>query len=346
MADNTPSTAAAAAPVGDDSSATASVVQDLDMTGLPVINESMTSLHSILNQEYQRLKDQWAQLLAERDALDKIKNRIQSVSVTELDRLRLNVGGQRFEVRATCVQKNTYFRTLLSGTFTPADQDGFYFIDRDPQFVHVIMQMLRDGDVELSPFNDTALERIRADAEFYMVQDLVAKIDRARSARRAGSGIARVPINREPNLPLSSFNGIFFEVNVLKRDMVLHSIAFVAGESRKIVGEAYLKEGGIDSAAQPQKIGDVAQQVDQGGLVTISFSAMPLPKGVVTIGVYSSSCPTAVAVVPEAAGSKDFSADGLMLGHTYHTTNPRGHWTKQAGRDEFSFVGELTVSSL
>jgi hypothetical protein len=320
-----------------------SVVPDLDDLTLRGVHDNMGTLHSAFEAEYARLKECWAQLLAERDQLDMLRARIQSVSVKENERLKLNVAGKRYEIRRTCVQKNTYFRSLLSGAFAPADDDGFFYIERDPTHVNSIMNVLRDGDTDLDRFTERELDKVRTDAEFFMVQELSSKVDRQRTTRRSGDGVVVCSVNRDASV-VSHFNGVFFEVTVLRRDLRLHSIAFVAGETRKMVGEAFLKEGSIDSTALPRKIGDVEQAVEKGQLATINFASIPLTGSVYTIGVYSSSCPTAIAAVPTNAATRDFNHSGFVVGKTYHTTNPRGHWTKRAGDDEYDFVGEVSVS--
>lgn len=317
------------------------VMKDLSFTGLNTIQDQMEQLQMSMADEYDRLKAEWKKYLKDKEEMDRIRGRITSVSVSELDRLKLNVGGRRFEIRATCATKNTYFRSLLSGTFTPADQDGFYFIDRDPEYVQVVMNFLRDGQIDLNDFNDRQLARIRQDAEFYMVQELQTEIDTFRTARKSGEGINLLSVNTQRPVT-DCFNGVFIEINVTRPNFKLHSISFVAGERRKIVGEAFLKEGGIDSAGQLRRIGTVEQQVDKGQLVCINFSAVPLPTGTYVVGVYSVSCPTAIAVCPIRESQRE--QPGFVITRSYHTANQKGAFNQRAGDNEFDFSGELSVS--
>jgi hypothetical protein len=316
----------------------------LDSTGLPVLADSMSSLRGLMDNEYQRLRDEWAALLAERAAINKIKDRIQSVTVGEHERLRLNVSGQRFEIRASCVIKNTYFKSLLSNTFAPADADGFYYVDRDPTHVMAVINFLRDGDVDLSDLNERQLRRVRDDADFYMVGDLTTLVDRTLAARRSGTGITAIAMNGDVPTTLS-FNGVFFEVSVTKRNLALHSVSFIAGENRQIHAEVFCVEGTLDGAARPSKIGETDIDAAKGQVVTITFSTIALTGSSYTIGVYSSSCPTAITVCPTTMATRDFSRHGLVVERSYHTTNARGHWTRRTGQDEFDFVGELGISA-
>lgn len=334
MSRNTASTAkqAPAAPTAD---------TDLDASGLVTIQEMMDQLQMTMAGEYDKLKTQWSIYSKDKEEMDRIKARLQGVNVKETDRLKLNVGGTRFEIRQSCTKNNTYFRSLVSETFTEADKDGFFFIDRDPTCIPMIMSYLRNGTIAFNRFSDSELEGIREDAEFYMMNDLMSDIDAYRSKRRSGDGIAACSINASRPVT-DGFNGIFFEINVSKKDFKLHSISFVAGERRKIVGEAYWREGSIDGQGNMRKIGVVEQQVEKGQMVTVTFSAIPLNPGMHTIGVYSVSCPTAVAVCPRREAQRQFP--GFTVERTYHTTNQKGHFNQRAAEDEFDFCGELAVS--
>lgn len=316
-------------------------VADLSLTGLPIMHEQMVQLERTMADEYDKIKERWIEYAKDKEELDRIRNRIASVSVNELDRMKLNVGGSRFEIRATCAKGNTYFRSLMSGTFQSADADGFYYIDKDPAYVQVILNYLREGTVDLSEFTDKQLARIAGDAEFYMVQDLQSEIDNFRKVRRSGERITLCQVNMTRGVT-DCFNGLFFELNVMKKEFKLHSISFVAGERRKIVGEAYVKEGPLDSAGQARKIGVVEEQVEKGQLVAISFSAIPLPMGTHTIGVYSVSCPTAIAVCPRKESKRQFA--GFTMERSFHTANQKGFFNQRAGEDEYDFSGELAVS--
>lgn len=315
---------------------------DLSGSGLVTIQEMMDQLQRTMADEYDKLKLQWSIYARDKEEMDRIKARLQGVNVKETDRLKLNVGGVRFEIRQSCTKNNTYFRSLVSETFAEADKDGFFFIDRDPTYVHVIMSYLRNGSVQFGRYSDSELDAIREDAEFYMMNDLMADIDAYRSKRRSGDGIATCSVNAGRAVT-DGFNGVFFEVNVTKKDFKLHSVSFVAGERRKIVGEAYWREGALDSPGNMRKMGVVEQQVEKGQMVTINFSAIPLAPGIHTIGVYSVSCPTAVSVCPRREAQRQFS--GFTIERTYHTTNQKGHFNQRAGEDEFDFCGELAISA-
>ena len=140
-----------------------------------------------------------------------------------------------------------------------------------------VLNFLREGDIELDTLNDRQLDRLRLEAEFFMCQELQARIETLRNQKRTKQCLSVADVNRQ--VPLSSllfFNGIVFEFQVLSPDLRLHSVSFIAGERRKIVGEVYLKSGGMDSPARFDKIGDVDEMAEKFSLLTVGFSAVAL----------------------------------------------------------------------
>lgn len=307
--------------------------------GLDELLTQVDSLQDNICNENGSLQDAWRLLNERREKLGRVRDKIQSVVKASNERLKLNVGGTRFEIWTSYVLKNKYLSKLQSGTYQKSDPDGFFYIDKDPTYVPVVLNHLRDGAVDLSPFNDQQLLKIRADAEFFMVTELQADIDARRSSLKATTGLTICTFNLGRFTPC--FNGIFFEVNV-KKQCNLHAVSFLAGERRRLAAEAYLKEGGLDNPSSFHKIGEpVAQQVDKGQVVQIPVTNVVLAPGLHTLGIYSSSCPTAVIVCPRAEAQRE--SNGITLGRSYHTSDQKGNFTRRSGEDDFDFCGEIHV---
>jgi len=309
----------------------------LEATGLPAISEKMQLLTQSILDEYERLTKAWTDLITKQAEIDAIRARITSVPVKEGDRVKLNVGGERFEARATNLVKNTYFRALISLTFTEMDSDGFHFIDRNPEWFHVVVNYLRDGSIDLSRIEEYALGSIRKEAEFYMVPELVNEIDKYRSSKRGGEGTIVLSVNTS-RAPSVAFNGIFFEVTVLRRDFKIHGISFIAAERRTIRAEVHFREGGLDSPNPFRKIGDAEAQAERGQPIPFHMTSLALPGGTYTIGVFSAD--GGISVCPKKESVRQMS--GLTFGRSYHVTG--NQITKRAAEDAYDFSGELLVS--
>src|SRR4051812_39923088 len=67
------------------------------------------------------------------------------------DKIRVNVGGKRFETLSSTLlmEKDTFFHHMLSRKFK-SEEEGEYFIDRDPKWFQAILNFLRKKKVEIS----------------------------------------------------------------------------------------------------------------------------------------------------------------------------------------------------
>ena len=110
-------------------------------------------------------------------------------SLTSYAIVNLNIGGTIFSTTtstllnhdASATNKShdghNYFHGLLNeNTTNLLDQNGHYFIDRDPTFFRYILNQLRDGSVSL-PNELKVLQEILREATFFAVQPLVSQIE-------------------------------------------------------------------------------------------------------------------------------------------------------------------------
>ena len=310
-----------------------------DTAGLGHIENKMGELQMLMTTEYVKLKEAKEEFAKMKEYYDNLAQKIKSTMPREDERLKLNVSGSRFEIRESIAVKNMFFKTLLSGTFATKDSDGNFYIDRDPVYVRVVLNFLRDGTVDLASFTPRELAALRGEAEFYMVPELQGRIDEINASD--STGIVTMSCNTQITNFSHAFNGIFFEVT-FKRDVKLHAISFVAGERRRIPCQALYREGGLDGSGDTHRICEVHQAADRGELVPMAFSTLSFSAGTYTFGLYSTS-PNAIACCPIETSRRETNPN-VVLGKTYHTTNARGDWGRRAGSDDVDFCGELMLS--
>lgn len=317
-----------------------------DMSMSPEMMGSMKIVEQVMGEEIDRLKSRKAKLRENQRALNNIRERIETVSCSSPNRLKLNVGGKRIELKMSHVDRNNFFRPLLTNAFTQPDAEGFYFIDRDPANIMVIVNFLRGGlaAVDFDLFTPAQLRRILRDAEFYMVQALQDKVDEMLRGRGPSRAIACVNVNGGA-APTRFFNGLFMQITPV-RNITLHSIAFVCGEKRpNFVARALLRETEIASltaTSQLRTIGEVDQATEKNMKVTISMTALSLLAGkTYTIGVYS-SISNAVGGVPTNGAERRYN--DFSVGATFHSMESRNVLSKKV-ENEFDFVGEIYVSA-
>ncbi|KAJ1483537.1 BTB/POZ protein [Baffinella frigidus] len=89
---------------------------------------------------------------------------------------KFNVGGTVFEVAVSTIQSRPegLLAKMTDGRFECGkDESGAFFVDRNPQFFNIVLDVLRDNKVyPLSP--GVTRERVLAELEFYGLQDFEA----------------------------------------------------------------------------------------------------------------------------------------------------------------------------
>jgi len=86
-------------------------------------------------------------------------------------KIKLNIGGTKFTTtKSTLLSiKDTYFYAMLSsGRWTP-DEDGEYFIDRNPKCFEIILDYLRSGNLDLRGLDPDTLYRLEQDLDYYQI---------------------------------------------------------------------------------------------------------------------------------------------------------------------------------
>jgi hypothetical protein len=309
--------------------------------GLSAIQERFVRLQVDIENEYLLLEKAWDEAFAVTSAVDAIRNRILASHVPFNDRLRLNVGGQRFEIRRQTALKNTFLNMLIKKSIGDADTDGTFFICRNPKWFQVLLNHLREGTTDLTPYTEIELLQLRADAEFFSASDLVAMIDKQRHSKKAE--VALQVLSFSSSRPVShTFHGVAIEVAIQRKECRLHSVSIVAGERRRLTIELYHKEGAFDAPGQLRKLSECEVQAEREQLISLAFTAIPLVQGTHTLCVYCPNCSTGIAVVPRREATR--KQHGLDVTRSYHITDSKGVITKRAGEDDYDFCGDIALS--
>jgi len=87
------------------------------------------------------------------------------------EKVTLDVGGQKFATTKTTLlkQKGSFFDAMLSSGKWKPDDDGSYFIDRNPELFPVILDYLRTGKVNLKRYAYDVVEDLKTELGFYQV---------------------------------------------------------------------------------------------------------------------------------------------------------------------------------
>ncbi|KAH0710209.1 hypothetical protein KY284_011636 [Solanum tuberosum] len=95
---------------------------------------------------------------------------------SQKDRVKLNVGGKKFETTATtlaCAGRNSFFGSMFDEDWNPRSDGEITerFIDRDPDYFTVLLNLLRTGELYIPSKIDKKL--LYKEALYYGIQDHV-----------------------------------------------------------------------------------------------------------------------------------------------------------------------------
>ncbi|EOD27048.1 hypothetical protein EMIHUDRAFT_236138 [Emiliania huxleyi CCMP1516] len=143
------------------------------------------------------------ELASERQALDVEKAFVAAASSSQL--VVLSVGGTKFTARRdTLARAPGFFGALFSGRHTvPAQEDGSYFIERDPTHFSLILRWLSDGRDNFSALPRATKIALAEEADYYALDDLLTAINGTDHLRALSEGDAA--IRREENLRRAAF---------------------------------------------------------------------------------------------------------------------------------------------
>jgi len=94
-------------------------------------------------------------------------------------KVSLNVGGRVFTaLKDTFLWwKGTYFHALLSSDMWSPDEDGTYFIDRDPELFSRIMATLRSGNpIDHVGLSSDQVQQLRVELDYYQLPAWVSAL--------------------------------------------------------------------------------------------------------------------------------------------------------------------------
>ncbi|KAI8061755.1 hypothetical protein BC940DRAFT_322451 [Gongronella butleri] len=104
--------------------------------------------------------------------------------ITFQNKIKLNVGGDLFETSLTTLQRDplSLLAMMFSGRHVlDPDQDGAYFIDRDPTHFRLVLNYLRD--LRLAPSaieSPTVCQELLQEAQYYRIHGLVKLLEQTR----------------------------------------------------------------------------------------------------------------------------------------------------------------------
>ncbi len=127
----------------------------------------------------QTLDEEKKVLKKEQEKMEQLKSKVKKVSPVIKNIVKLNVGGKKFSTtRETLLSEPSFFTGLLSEMMgVDLDEDGCIFIDRDPKHFPLILNYLRDHEIDLEDLNEKEKKMFMKEVQFYEIRSLMLNID-------------------------------------------------------------------------------------------------------------------------------------------------------------------------
>eukprot|EP01124_Arcella_intermedia_P025521 TRINITY_DN4576_c0_g1_i1.p1 TRINITY_DN4576_c0_g1~~TRINITY_DN4576_c0_g1_i1.p1 ORF type:complete len:297 (-),score=65.85 TRINITY_DN4576_c0_g1_i1:11-901(-) len=110
-------------------------------------------------------------LIRQKEAkFEEIENKMKENASKAKSKVILDIGGKRFATsKSTLLNiKGSYFYTMLSSSWKP-DDDGTYFIDRNPKLFDRILDYMRTGELNISDLGEYEMKKLQKDLDYFQL---------------------------------------------------------------------------------------------------------------------------------------------------------------------------------
>jgi len=166
--------------INSDDAESNTLSKDLDL-----IRKNIGSVHqhneaskALLEETLKIVKTNLNQLEEKEKTWNQLQQRVQEFYRDKNQKITLNIGGKLFTTtkKTLSLIENTFFTAQIgSGRWEP-DEDGQYFIDRNPKMFPYILDYFRGVPVPFNRLDKYQIEDLRMDADFYCIESLIQLI--------------------------------------------------------------------------------------------------------------------------------------------------------------------------
>uniref|UniRef100_A0A914YG79 BTB domain-containing protein n=1 Tax=Panagrolaimus superbus TaxID=310955 RepID=A0A914YG79_9BILA len=108
-----------------------------------------------------------------------VNNNERETSLSDLDEIKLKIGGKCFEASAEALQRfDSFFSRMIKSDIPhKVDDDGYIIVERDGIHFDKILKYMNTGNIEF-PSDPYIVRCIRQEADFYRLEDLIKECDK------------------------------------------------------------------------------------------------------------------------------------------------------------------------
>jgi hypothetical protein len=146
---------------------------------MKVFSERATKLEQSLQEQAEEMENAKVRYVELQTKMNQARKNLK-------DKIRLNIGGTVFvtSLDTMTLEKNTFFSAMFSEEFhQQPDDDGEYYVDRDPTYFRIILNHLRGVDIKkaLSGLNQWEKSLVQQEVEFYQIESMKLLVGLPRS---------------------------------------------------------------------------------------------------------------------------------------------------------------------
>ncbi|PRP81201.1 hypothetical protein PROFUN_02035 [Planoprotostelium fungivorum] len=133
--------------------------------------ESVDHIVSVLTDYLGRAQEKIRELQEKEEHWKELGQKMQESIAKASQKITLDVGGKRYTTTKDTLLsiENTYFTGMLGSGHWKPDADGSYFIDRDEELFHYVLQLLRTGEMVIDHLSERQRESLRKELEYYLI---------------------------------------------------------------------------------------------------------------------------------------------------------------------------------
>lgn len=107
---------------------------------------------------------------------EKVKTEI--LNHSNYERVKLNIGGKKYETLVeTLTSEDNFFKNMLKLNLFNSQENGEYFVDRDPKWIPTILKYLRTSQLFISELSRDSIDELLQEVEFYQIQTMKKRIN-------------------------------------------------------------------------------------------------------------------------------------------------------------------------
>eukprot|EP01118_Nematostelium_gracile_P010360 TRINITY_DN3559_c1_g1_i9.p1 TRINITY_DN3559_c1_g1~~TRINITY_DN3559_c1_g1_i9.p1 ORF type:complete len:317 (-),score=66.85 TRINITY_DN3559_c1_g1_i9:54-1004(-) len=137
----------------------------------PPFSKRLEECFSLFKSLHEEIEERIEVLQLKEEQQENLQKHIEEAFKKTKNQINLNVGGQRFSTSKSTLTsiEDTYFYAMLSSDQWKPNDDGEYFVDRNPKHFQRIIDYVKDGKLMFSGLDNQEKREIKKELDYYQI---------------------------------------------------------------------------------------------------------------------------------------------------------------------------------